>query len=216
MTDEITRPIGRSTAAGVSFADNGFGGSGKEGGGGQEATLPFNTAQLGLWALLATVSMLFVGFTSAYLVRRVGSDWQPIALPHILWFNTALLISSSITLEVARGCMKRWRMDAVKRWLWATTLLGLAFLVGQFFAWQQLAAQGVYVPTSPHSSFFYMLTGVHGLHVVGGILALAYALVSVWRDRCNPREPAALNVCATYWHFVDGLWLYLFVLMFVW
>lgn len=216
MAEEMTGTKTGGTPAGVGFADNSFGDFGGEGGGGREATLPFNTAQLGVWALLATLSMLFAGFTSAYLVRRAGTDWQRISLPSILWFNTALLLSSSITLELGRACMRRWRTNAVKGWLLATTTLGLAFLVGQLFAWQQLAAQGVYVPTSPHSSFFYMLTGVHGVHLLGGVLALFFALSRVWRTRWSPDEPNAVNLCATYWHFVDGLWLYLFLLMFAW
>lgn len=216
MPAEMSRVKNRRTATGVDFADDDSSGFGGEGGGGGEPTLPFNTAQLGVWALLATLSMLFAGFTSAYLVRRVGSDWQHISLPSILWFNSALLLASSITLELARAGMRGWRTDAVKGWLLATTLLGLAFLVGQLFAWRQLAAQGIFVPTSPHSSFFYMLTGVHGVHLLGGILALFFALSRVWRSRWSAAEPNALNLCATYWHFVDGLWLYLFVLLFVW
>lgn len=217
MTKDITRPGGGSTVAGgVGFADNDFGGFDGEEGGGREATLPLNTAQLGLWALLATLSMLFAGFTSAYLVRRAGADWQLISTPPILWLNTGLLLSSSITMELARASMRRWRTDALRRWLLATTLLGLAFLIGQLFAWRELAAQGIYVPTSPHSSFFYMLTGVHGVHLLGGILALCYMLSRVWRSSWMPAEPNALNLCATYWHFVDGLWLYLFLLLFAW
>ncbi len=216
MAEEKAVPKSKGTGADVGFADNDFDGFGGEGRGGGEPTLPFNTAQLGVWALLATLSMLFAGFTSAYLVRRVGSDWQHISLPSILWFNTALLLASSITLELARAGMRRWRTDAVKGWLLATTLLGLAFLVGQLFAWRQLAAQGIFVPTSPHSSFFYMLTGVHGVHLLGSILALFFALSRVWHSHWSAAEPNALNLCATYWHFVDGLWLYLFVLMFVW
>lgn len=214
--EEMTRAKSRSAAARVGWADNDCSGSGGEGGAGREATLPWNTAQVGLWALLATVSMLFAGFTSAYLIRRAGSDWQPIYLPPILWFNTALLVSSSLTMEAARTSMRRWRMDALRGWLLVTTLLGLGFLIGQLFAWQQLAAQGVYVPTSPHSSFFYMLTGVHGVHLLGGLLALVYALSRTWRFGWTPAEPDALNLCATYWHFVGGLWVYLFLLLFAW
>ncbi len=202
--------------AGVGFADNEFAGSGGEGGARPEATVPLNTAQLGLWTLLATLTMLFAGFTSAYLVRRAGADWRPVSLPSILWFNTALLLSSSITLEIARASVRRSRMDAVKGWLLATTLLGVAFLIGQLFAWRQLAAQGVYLPTSPHSSFFYMLTGVHGVHLLGGIMALLSALGRAWRSRWILSGFSSLNLCTTYWHFVDGLWLYLFALMSIW
>ncbi len=179
------------------FANNGFD---------HETALPWNSAQLGVWALLATLSMLFAGFTSAYLVRRAGLDWQPIPMPPVLWLNTGLLLLSSLTMETARARDKQGRADALRRWLLATTLLGVAFLAGQLFAWRQLVAQGVFVPTSPHSSFFYMLTGVHGLHVLGGLAALVYALGRAWRS-------LALQLCAAYWHFVDLVWLYLFLLL---
>ncbi len=187
---------------------------GQSGGGG--ALLPMDTAQLGLWALLGTLTMLFAGFTSAYLVRRAGSDWQAISMPPILWFNTGVLLVSSFTLAAARNAMKRWRTEALQGWLFSTVALGLIFLAGQVNAWQQLAAQGVYLPTSPHSSFVYMLTAVHGLHVVGGLAALFYGLVQVWRSRWTPAGPNPLPVCVTYWHFVDGVWLYLFALLFAW
>ncbi len=204
--------IGSGTPAG--FLGNNLDSSRRERYPGHGAILPLNTAQVGLWALLATLSMLFAGFTSAYLVRRAGPDWQPVSFPVVLWLNTALLASSSLTLERARASLRRGRMNALKAWLLATMLLGLAFLVGQLFAWQQLAAQGIYVPTSPHSSFFYLLTAVHAVHLLGGLLALAYALGQAWRFRWTPAQPNALNLCATYWHFVDGIWIYLFFLLF--
>ncbi len=216
MAAKMSIPKSESSAGGVGVAGNDFGGFGEEGRGGSELTPPFNTAQLGLWALLATLGMLFAGFTSAYLVRRAGADWHRISMPPILWLNTALLLSSSVTLEVARARMRRWQLDALKGWLLLTASLGVAFLAGQLFAWRKLAAQGVYVATNPHSSFFYMLTGVHGMHLLGGVGALLYALGRVWRFRWTPGEPNSLDLCAIYWHFVDGLWLYLLLVMFVW
>lgn len=216
MAEEMTRPRKGSLAAGVVFAENDIGGFEGDGEGDEEAARPLNTGQLGLWALLATLTMLFAGFTSAYLVRRAGTDWRPISLPSIVWLNTVLLFSSSVTLEVARASLRRCRTEALKGWLLVTTLLGLAFLVGQLLAWQQLTAQGVYLPTNPHSSFFYMLTGVHGMHVLGGLSALLYALNRAWGSGWTAAEPNSLNLCATYWHFVDGVWLYLFFLLLVW
>ncbi len=213
MHEGLTRDKSSGAATEVRFVDQDLGAFGGEDEASTEATR-LNTAQLGLWALLATLSMLFAGFTSAYLVRRAGVDWRPIALPTILWFNTALLLSSSLTVEVARASLRRGRSEALKGWLFGTTLLGLAFLVGQLFAWRQLAAQGIYVPTSPHSSFFYMLTAVHGAHLVGGLGALLYVLRRAWRYRSTQRERNTLGLCAAYWHFVDGLWVYLFLLMF--
>lgn len=177
--------------------------------------LSLNTPQLGLLSFLATVTMLFAGFTSAYLVRQsTGSDWQPIPLPPILWLNTGLLLLSSVTLELGRATGRR-RGNTLKGWLSITTGLGAAFLVGQLFAWRHLAAQGVYLPSNPHSSFFYILTGAHGLHLLRGIGALVYVLVGSLQPAPTPALNDRLKLCATYWHFVGGIWLYLFVVLFV-
>lgn len=241
----------RPTTQGIKWAMGGTGvidGGGDDFGGrhgsSSEGALPVNTAQLGLWIFLATVTMLFAGFTSAYLVRQAGSDWQPLPLPPILWFNTALLLLSSITLEVGRAQQRTKNPKPpirnpkqihdsnvpsvsdfeirtlnfpgrVKGWLLATTSLGVAFLLGQLWAWRQLADQGIYLPSNPHSSFFYILTGVHGLHLLGGLGALVYLLTKAWGKLLLPAHENHLNLCATYWHFVGGLWLYLFLVLFV-
>ncbi len=188
----------------------GQGGSSEEG-----AALPLGTGQLGLWAFLATVTMLFAGFTSAILVRRAASDWQPIPLPGLLWLNTALLFSSSLTMERVRGLARQERWKALRMWLLVTAVLGVLFLVGQVGAWRQLVARGVYLASNPHSSFFYILTGVHGAHLLGGILALVYLLVRVLPGSLFLMRRTTLSLCATYWHFVDGLWIYLFIVLFV-
>lgn len=215
MHATLPRQKGQTMGGRVGDGDNPFEGLG--GDHGRESAALLNTAEVGLWALLATLSMLFAGFTSAYLVRQAGPDWAPINAPPILWFNTALLLSSSVTLEAARTRMRRRRREALKRWLLVTALLGLSFLFGQFLAWRQLAAQGVFLSTNPHSSFFYMLTGIHAVHLLGGIFALLYALNASADGRPGwaPAQPTAINLCATYWHFVDGLWVYLFFLIFV-
>lgn len=180
---------------------------------GSEIATRVDTAQLGLMGVLATVTMLFAGFTSAYLVRRSGGDWEPVSLPGMLWLNTGLLLAGSVAVEIARARMQEGRDQALKLWLQISTVLGAGFVVGQVLAWRELVRRGVFLPTSPHSSFFYMLTGVHGLHVVGGILALLYALYRVSRAPFGPSPERAVKLSATYWHFVDGLWLYLFVLL---
>ncbi len=187
---------------------------GGNGGSSRAAAVAANSAQMGLWALLATITMLFAGFTSAYLVRRAGSDWQPILSPSVLWLNTVLLLASSMTLEIAREAMNRHHVAAFRFWHSATALLGLAFLIGQLVAWQQLAARGIYVPTNPHSSFFYMLTAVHGVHLLGGVFGLLYALQRTWHAPAVPHH--SFRLCATYWHFVSGIWVFLFLLLFVW
>lgn len=175
-----------------------------------------STSQLGLWIFLATVTMLFAAFTSAYLVRRAVSDWRPVSLPALLWFNTAVLLSSSVTMERGRREGKRPQSRRAAVWLWITALLGLVFLLGQLFSWHRLAAQGVFLPSNPHSSFFYILTGLHGLHLSAGLLLLLYLLFRVRRDRNSGGVPPQRNLtdlCATYWHFMGGLWLYLIVML---
>ena len=172
------------------------------------------TAQVGIWIFLGTVTMLFAGFTSAYLVRRGGADWAPIAAPKILWLNCLVLLLSSAMLEGARFAQRREKLGAMKKWLFGTAVCGFVFLIGQLIAWQQLVARGVYLPTNPHSSFFFMLTGVHAFHLFGGIAAISYLLLRTWKGHAGTPARGALNPCATYWHFVDGLWLYLFFILF--
>ena len=173
-----------------------------------------DVALYGLWAFLGTVSMLFIGFTSAYMIRRASYDWQPMAAPSILWWNTAALLGSSLTLEAARKRLREWDLRALFPWVAATGFLGILFLGGQLLAWRRLAAQGVFLASNPHSSFFYVLTGVHGLHLVGGLAWFAVVLVQVRRLRLTPGEDG-LRLFATYWHFLAGLWVYLLFLLFV-
>ncbi|MFY9558469.1 MAG: cytochrome c oxidase subunit 3 [Blastocatellia bacterium] len=176
--------------------------------------------RIGMWVGLASILMLFIALTSAYIVRGVPAlgggqeDWLPLEMPAVLWFNTGILLVSSVTIELARRALKRDEYAAYKRWISLTTLFGIAFLVGQVVAWRQLAAQGVYINSHPHSSFFYLLTSLHGLHLLGGVIALSYVTVAALRMRIGFKRRTAMDVTALYWHFMDGLWIYLFGLLF--
>jgi len=194
----------------------GFGGSGSGSEGSSE-----DRYRIGMWVALAAILMMFTALTSAYIVRAAGaSDWKPIAMPRLLWASTALIFVSSITFELARKGLKRNDQQAYGRWLLLTVLFGLGFLCTQFLAWRQLVAQGVYLSSNPHSAFFYLLTALHGLHLLGGIVALDYLLLHAWRRRApeqiGPRRAAAAGAVAIYWHFMDGLWIFLFLLLFLW
>lgn len=181
--------------------------------GSENAGPTVSSGQLTVLAVLATAGMLFAGFASAYLVRRQGVDWVRLPLPTILIFSTLILLISSVTLEVSRSALRRGESTVARLWTATTLLLGLAFLTGQFDAWKQLAAQGVYLPSGPYSSFFYVLTAAHGLHLGGGIVALGYLL---WRLRRVERDAGVADIfrnCATYWHFVGGVWLLLYLLL---
>lgn len=170
-------------------------------------------ARFGMLAFMGTVSMLFIGFTSAYILRQASADWRPLAAPRILWLNTLVLACSSVCLETARRGLRKWNVGLARRAALATALLGALFLVGQWMAWRTLAAQGVFLATNPHSSFFYMLTGLHGLHLLGGLLWLLPVTRRAWRMEYVPGSDA-LGLVALYWHFLGVLWLYLVYLLF--
>ncbi len=177
--------------------------------------------KVGMWVALASVTMLFTALTSAYIVRaNSANDWRPIEMPRLLWLSTALIVASSVTFEIARRALRRGKDSLYNRWLMLTVMLGLAFLASQLLAWRQLVMQGIYMASNPHSSFFYVLTGAHGLHLLGGVLGLDYLLLRSWRntyeEHAEERRRAVANSVALYWHFMDGLWIYLFLLLFLW
>src|SRR4051812_746927 len=170
--------------------------------------------KLGLWLFLGTVTMLFAAFTSAYIVRRSGSDWRHVALPMTLWINTLVLGASSLAVEIAGvwGGRGRWRSSAIA--MLTAFALGVAFVGGQVIAWRQMVAAGVYLPTSPHSSFFFMLTGAHAVHVVAALVVLAWGAAVTRSGAASPRVWAArMSLCRTFWHFLGGVWLFLFALV---
>ncbi|MCS7265164.1 MAG: cytochrome c oxidase subunit 3 [Armatimonadetes bacterium] len=175
--------------------------------------LPVPTAKLGLWLFLAVVAMLFAAFTSAYLVRMPMPDWRSVPKPLILWLNTFVLLLSSATAQWALMSVKRGRFDNLRKGLTATMILGLAFVLGQLLAWRQLAMAGIYLQTNPASSFFYLLTAIHGLHLLGGIIALIWATVRAWRNEFATHRYLAVELCVFYWHFLAFLWVWLFALM---
>jgi cytochrome c oxidase subunit 3 len=158
--------------------------------------------------------MLFMGFTSAYILRRASADWAPLAAPPILWLNTAALLLSSVTLEHARRRLRGSDLPAVQLWLMWTGILGVGFMAGQALAWRALAAAGVFMASNPHSAFFYLLTGVHAAHLLGG---LVWFLAVFARSRRLAKTPGedGLRLFATYWHFLAVLWAYLLFLLFV-
>lgn len=182
-------------------------------------------SQTGIWVGVCAISMSFAALTSALIVREASaSDWHAFALPSIVYFNTAILLASSCTLEMASRRMARvsecfedetsdarLRAGAVQ-WLFLTLVLGLIFLGGQYLAWRDLAEQGLFLATSPSSSFFYLLTALHGLHLLGGVGGLTYALRRMARG-VPSAQTSALRAASTYWHFMDVLWIYLLLVL---
>jgi len=190
------------------------GGRGRGGDGEVQPVTPATPAKVFVWLFVGTVIVLFAAFTASYLARRAQSGWTEIPLPSVLWLSTGVLAVSSGALEWARHQGRRGRLAAMRRGLSATLVLGVGFLAAQVVAWRQLVSAGVYLSTNPHSSFFYLLTGAHGLHLLGGLAALSYTGWHVYRTRDTAQALATADPTATYWHFLGILWLYLFVLLF--
>ncbi len=194
-------------------------------------------ARLGLIVAITAVVMIFVSYSSAYVVRqglptldpRTGTlvhDWLPLQLPNFLLINTLVLLISTVTMELARRQSAREAAAANAAplassrpltdgmpWLALTTVLGISFLAGQWLVWRELAASGFYLATSPSSSFFYLLTGMHGIHLFGGILVLlAAGAASIFRKSAESRG-VMVDVTAWYWHFMTFLWVYILCLL---
>jgi cytochrome c oxidase subunit 3 len=193
--------------------------------------------RLGVGVALTGIVMIFVSYSSAYVVRqglptldpRTGTlvrDWLPLPLPNFLLVNTLVLLLSTLTMELARrqavriGVAAAGASDPVGRtetdrmpWLALTAILGLSFLAGQWLVWRELAARGFYVATSPSSSFFYLLTGMHGIHLLGGIVALLAASAVALLRKSLASSAVVVDATAWYWHFMTVLWLYILCLL---
>ncbi|HEX9918306.1 MAG TPA: cytochrome c oxidase subunit 3, partial [Pyrinomonadaceae bacterium] len=178
-----------------------------------------------MWLTLSAILMMFAALSSAYVFRstRAQQGWQAFSVPAMLWVSTALILSSSATFEIARRALRRDAQAVYRRWLVASLALGFGFLVAQLLAWRGLVGQGIYLATNPHSSFFYMLSGLHALHLCGGIMGLCYLMFRARRAEAAAeardaaaRQRARADAIGLYWHFMDGLWVYLFALLFLW
>lgn len=219
----------------------GFGGGGDDGDRDRQRNFSSSTQRLrrgriGVAVGIACVTTLFMGLTVAYMVRqstptwdpvqhREVYDWKPLALPYRqLWINSILLLVSSLALEFARRDMSKkeefaemgivpprfaWDLP----WLNLTIVLGFAFLAGQIVVWRALRAEGFYLSASPSSFFFYLLTGLHAMHLGGGLIALLYAACARWMKMRFESQRISVDVTAWYWHFMALLWLSIFALL---
>lgn len=191
-----------------------------------DAGSPSQKSETGMWVAVSAIGMSFAAFTSAMFVRQDSStDWQHFQLPHVLYLNTLILIASSVTLEFSRQ-----RFAAISDaaghaaasakillangiyWLYLTAALGLLFVLGQLLAWRDLVAQGLFLATNPSSSFFYLFTALHAVHLLGGMGGLFYVLRKLVRNG-GVAGTSGLSAFSIYWHFMDLLWVYLLLLL---
>jgi cytochrome c oxidase subunit III len=178
------------------------------------ATTAERTSASGIWVAMFAITMTFAAFTSALFIRQASTDWGHLIIPKVLIGNTIILVLSGFVLESGRRRLLESEGGRSKGLMFVglTLVLGLIFLGGQYLAWRQLAAQGLYLATNPNSSFFYVFTFMHALHVLGGILALAFLCWHIFLNRSVRRS--LLSGVATYWHFMAALWVYLLIVMY--
>lgn len=179
---------------------------------------PFPTQRIGLIGFMGVASVLFILFSIAYRMRMVMSnDWVALSEPKILWLNTGLLVLASIAFQISWMSSRREAFDKSRASLVIAGILTGGFLIGQYLAWAELAAGGYFAPTNPSYAFFYLLTALHGLHIIGGLVAWARATQRLF----GPQETKAtrtssklgIELCAIYWHFLLAVWVLVFSLM---
>jgi cytochrome c oxidase subunit III len=170
-------------------------------------------AKTALWVFLGVATSLFVLFVSAYAMRLSLADWNPLPRPRLLMLNTALLACASLAMEWTVHAARRDDQDNVRRGLWASGALTFGFLAGQLIVWKQLNGAGYFVSSSAATAFFYLLTAVHGLHVLGGLVAWARASARSWQGADPARTRLAVELCATYWHYLLAVWVVLYALL---
>ncbi len=193
--------------------DGSFGGGGGDWNPGGGAT-PAEVSIAGVWVAIAAIVMLFAALTGVMMIRkRISEEWVATALPPIVYWNSVVLLVSSLTLEFSRGSLTAGLSRRFFVWLYVTLALGIAFVAGQVIAWRELAQRGVYLATDPSSSFFYLLTGAHALHLLGGIIALIILVVQAPKIARGLRRRTLLDGTAVYWHFMYGLWVYILLLL---
>lgn len=182
--------------------------------GGGSISLP--AAKIGLGVFLAVVGSLFALIISAYLMRMELIDWRQLPVPRLLWFNSGVLVVSSAALQWAQRAARHDDSDNVLIGLFAGGVSAIVFVIGQLLAWQQLNAAGYFLSANPANAFFYLITAVHGLHVLGGLAALGRTIVKAWRGLEMPQLRLSVELCTMYWHFLLLVWLILLALLTGW
>ncbi len=178
-----------------------------------EQPISMHPKKFALWLFLVTVLMIFAALTSAYIVRQAEGNWLEYELPEIFWLTSGIVLLSSISMQVAYFAAKKDNFIGLRIGMVLTVLLGFAFLVGQWYSWVALVDREVFFVGNPAGSFLYVFTGLHALHLISGVIFLIIVLISTFRYKVHSQALNTLEMAATYWHFLGGLWLYLFLFL---
>ena len=175
--------------------------------------LKMHPKKFAMWLFMVSVIMLFVAFTSAYVVKQSDGVWLDFELPVLFDYTTFVILLSSVSMHWAFIAAKKNLIKQIRLALGVTFVLGSIFLVGQYLAWGELVESGVYFVGNPAGSFLYVLTGVHGLHLISAVIFLIVVLISAFQYKIHSKSLVQLEICTTYWHFLGGLWLYLYLFL---
>src|SRR5690606_33924764 len=178
-----------------------------------EQPIAMHPKKFAMWLFMVSVVMVFAGLTSAFIVRQSEGNWLQYDLPGIFWFTSGTIVLSSISMHWAYLSAKKDLLDQLKLALAVTTVLGLVFLIGQWYSWVALVDMDVYFVDNYAGSFLYLLTGLHALHLVSCVIFLIIVLISSFKYKIHSKRLTTLDICGTYWHFLGGLWLYLFMFL---
>lgn len=183
----------------------------------EEAKKPMSMQpkKFALWLFLVTIFMIFAALSSAYIVRQSDGNWVIFDLPNLFLVTTGIILISSATMHWTYLSVKRDNHESAKLAIVITTILGIAFLIGQFMAWGQMVENSIHLVGNPSGSFVYIISGLHGLHIIGGVVFLLVVTASIFKVKIHSKNLLQIEMCATYWHFLDGLWLYLFVFLLI-
>jgi len=176
-------------------------------------TMTMNPKRFLLWMFMVSIIMIFAALTSAYIVRQAEGNWLSFQLPSILWYASVILIISSITAQLAYRSAKQDNIASVKTFLGISIILGIVFLIAQVYTWGVLVDNNVFFVGNPAGSFIYVIMGVHGFHLISGLVYLMIILGRTYQYKVHSKKLLQLGLSVSYWHFLDGLWLYLFVFL---
>lgn len=175
--------------------------------------ISMNPKKFALWLFMVTIGMIFAALTSAYIVRQAEGNWLDFALPIEMWISSGIILISSVTIHWALISAKKDNLERVKLAVSITTLLGVAFLITQFYSWEALVENKVFFVGNPSGSFLYVLSGLHGVHIISGIIFLLIVLFSTYKYKVHSKNLNQIQMCASFWHFLDALWIYLFLFL---
>lgn len=178
-----------------------------------QETLAVNPQKFMLWLGIASILMMFAGWTSGYLVRKAEGNWLEFKIPAIFTYSTVVLLVSSVSMYLSVRAAKKDNFTSLKTFISITFVFGLAFLAMQVMGFYELVEKNLFFVGNPSVSFFDVFILIHGLHVVSGLVVLCFAFVAAWKFNVHAKRMNQIEMCAIYWHFLDGLWLYLFLFL---